>query len=183
MRPRLSFLRQRARAFAHPPAYNLQSLPPCLRPQGQALRKQGGRLWAQPCGRLSPCKLSVLTICPSTIQICLEQIWTSEGCPQGAPHGWGASTTAMLSVAGTRWRHKSARSRFGRPQDALCAMEGAHLKSCAIIASTGEKCGLSFITLPRCFYIGANACYDLIERYFLSQDLRQHSCQIAFIFN
>ena len=70
MRPRLSFCPQRARVHcAHPPAYNLQSLP---------LRKQGGRLWAQPYGRLSPCKLSVLTICPSTI------------------------ATAMLSVAGTR---------------------------------------------------------------------------------
>ena len=43
--------------------------------------------------------------------------------------------------SGTRWRHKSARSRFGHPKDALCAMEGAHQKSCAIIASTGEKCG------------------------------------------
>ena len=95
MRPRLSFCHQRARVHcAHP--------------------------WAQPCGRLSPCKLSILTICPSTI------------------------ATAMLSVAGTRWRHKSARSRFGRPKDArrVCAMEGEHLKSCAIIASTGEKCGL-----------------------------------------
>ena len=108
---RLSFCRQRARVHcAHPPAYNLQSLP---------LRKQGGRLWAQPCGRLSPCKLSVLTICPST------------------------RATAMLSVAGARWRHKSARSRFGRPQDALCAMDGAHLKSCAIFASPGEKSGLA----------------------------------------
>ena len=73
MRPRLSFLRQRARA-------------------------------------------------PSTRQICREQIWTSEGRPQGAPQGWVASTTAMLSVAGTRWRKK-----FG-----------------AIIASTGEKCGLVY---------------------------------------
>ena len=47
--------------------------------------------------------------------------------------------------SGTHWRHKSARSRFGRPQDArrVCAMEGAHQKSCAIIASTGERCGLS----------------------------------------
>ena len=130
---RLSFCRQRARVHcAHP--------------------------WAQPCGRLSPCKSSILTICPSTIQICLEQIWTSEGCPQGAPHGWGASTTAMLSVAGTRWRHKSARSRFGRPQDALCAMEGAHLKSCAIFASPGEKCGLAdeFIMIDRCSALSEN---------------------------
>ena len=79
---RLSFCRQRARAHcAHPPAYNRR-----------------GRLWAQPFGRLSPCKSSVLTICPSTIQICLEQIWTAEGRPQGALQGWGASTTAMLSV-------------------------------------------------------------------------------------
>ena len=134
MRPRLSFYRQRAHVHcAHPPAYNLQSLP---------LRKQGGRLWPQPYGRLSPCKSSVLPICPSTVQICREQIWTTEGRPKGAPHGWGASTTAMLSVAGTRWRHKSTRSRFGRPQDALCAMDGAHLKSCAIFASPGEKSGL-----------------------------------------
>ena len=118
MRPRLSFCRQRARVHcAHP--------------------------WAQPCGRLSPCKSSVLTICPSTIQICLEQIWTSAGCP--VRHGGRTSTTAMLSVAGTRWRHKSARSRFGRPQDArrVCAREGAHLKSCAIFASIGEICGLA----------------------------------------
>ena len=51
----------------------------------------------------------------------------------------------MLSVAGTRQRHKSARSRFGRPQDARrgCAMDGAHLKSCVIIASIGEICGLA----------------------------------------
>ena len=157
---RLSFLRQRARVHcAHP--------------------------WAQPCGRLSPCKLSVLTICPSTIQICLEQIWTSEGCPQGAPHGWGASTTAMLSVAGTRWRtNLSGTDLDDRRSPAGCAPWRAHIKkSGAIIASTGEKCGLSFITLPRCYYVGANACYDLIERYFLSQNLRQHSCQIPFIFN
>ena len=93
---RLSFSRQRARAHcAHP--------------------------WAQPYGRLSPCKSSVLTICPSTVQICLEQIWTSVGRPQGAPQGWGASTTAMLSVAGTRWREKSG----------------------AIFASPGEKSGLA----------------------------------------
>ncbi len=45
--------------------------------------KQGGRLWAQPCGRLSPCKLSILTICPSI------------------------RVPAMLSVAGTRQRQKS----------------------------------------------------------------------------
>ena len=46
--------------------------------------------------------------------------------------------------SGTRWRHKSARSRFGHLQGArrVCAMEGAHLKSGAIIASTGEKYGL-----------------------------------------
>ena len=118
MRPRLSFYRQRAHVHcAHP--------------------------WPQPYGRLSPCKSSVLPICPSTVQICREQIWTTEGRPKGAPQGWGASTTAMLSVAGTRWRHKSVRSRFGRPQDALCAMEGAHLKSCAIFASPGEKSGLA----------------------------------------
>ena len=95
MRPHWSFCRQRARVHcAHP--------------------------WAQPNGRLSPCKSSVLTICPST------------------------RATAMLSVAGTRWRHKSARSRFGRPKGARrgCAREGAHLKSCTIIASPGEKSGL-----------------------------------------
>ena len=47
--------------------------------------------------------------------------------------------------SGTRWRHKSARSRFGRPQDArrVCAMEGAHQKSGAIIASIGEICWLT----------------------------------------
>ena len=126
MHPRLSFCPQRARVHcAHP--------------------------WAQPCGRLSPCKLSVLTICPSTIQICLEQIWTSAGCPQGVRHGGRTSTTAMLSVPVSSTgqapapaeRHKSARSRFGHPKDArrVCAMEGAHQKSCAIIASTGEKYG------------------------------------------
>ena len=53
----------------------------------------------------------------------------------------------MFSVAGTRWRHKSARSRFGRPQDALCAMEGAHQKSCAIIASSGAISGLKMNVL------------------------------------
>ncbi len=121
MRPRLSFSRQRARVH-------------CVHP------------WTQPFGRLSPCKSAVLPICPSTRQICLEQIWTLAERPQGAPQGWGASTTAMLSVAGTRWRDKSARSRFGRPQDAcrVCATEGAHLKSCAIIASIGEICGLVY---------------------------------------
>ena len=54
--------------------------------------------------------------------------------------------------SGTRWRHKSARSRFGRPQDArrVCAMEGAHQKSSAIIASIGEICGLNdlYLTCP-----------------------------------
>ena len=121
---RLSFCRQRARAHcAHP--------------------------WAQPFGRLSPCKSAVLPICPSTRQICLEQIWMSEGHPQGVRQGRRTSTTAMLSVAGTRWRHKSVRIRFGRPQDArrVCAMEGAHLKSGAIIASTGEKCGLTVMVV------------------------------------
>ena len=55
---RLSFLCQRARVHcAHP--------------------------WTQPFGRLSPCKSSVLTICPST------------------------RATVMLSVAGTRWHKKS----------------------------------------------------------------------------
>ena len=133
MRPRLSFCHQRAHVHcAHPPAYNRR-----------------GRLWAQPCGRLSPCKLSVLTICPATIQICLEQIWTSAGCPQGVRHGGRTSTTAMLSVAGTRWWHKSARSRFGHPKDAhrVCAMEGAHQKSCATIASSCEKYGLTVYPL------------------------------------
>ena len=42
--------------------------------------------------------------------------------------------------SGTRWRHKSARSRFGHPKDAhrVGAMEGAHQKSSAIIASIGN---------------------------------------------
>ena len=86
----------------------------------QRARVHCARPWAQPNGRLSPCKSSVLTICPSSV------------------------ATAMLSVAGTRWRHKSARSRFGRPKGARrgCAREGAHLKSGAIIASPGEKSGL-----------------------------------------
>ena len=88
MRPRLSFYRQRARVHcAHPPAYNLQSLPPCLRPQGQALRKQGGRLWAQPCGRLSPCKSSVLTICPSTIATAMLSVPVSSTGQAPAPAG------------------------------------------------------------------------------------------------
>ena len=79
---RLSFYRQRARVHcAHPPAYSCR-----------------GRLWPQPNGRLSPCKSSVLSICPSTRQICLEQIWTSGGRPQGVRHGRRTSTTAMLSV-------------------------------------------------------------------------------------
>ena len=79
MRPRLSFCRQRARVHcAHPPAYNLQSLP---------LRKQGGRLWAQPCGRLSPCKLSVLTICPSTIATAMLSVPVSSTGQAPAPAG------------------------------------------------------------------------------------------------
>ena len=44
--------------------------------------------------------------------------------------------------APARWRRQSAGSRFGRPQDALCAMEGVRLKSGAIIASIGEICRL-----------------------------------------
>ena len=58
MRPCLSFLRQWAHVHCAPP-------------------------WAQPCGRLAPCKSAVLPICPSTV------------------------ATAMLSVAGTHWRKKS----------------------------------------------------------------------------
>ena len=30
-------------------------------------------------------------------QIRLERIWTSEGCPKGAPHGWGASKNPQRS--------------------------------------------------------------------------------------
>ena len=76
--------------------------------------------WAQPCGRLAPCKSAILPICLACLfaasghmlpqpelrlcfrspyqvrgrlrhllaaQICPEQIWTSEGCPQGVRHG------------------------------------------------------------------------------------------------
>ena len=49
----------------------------------------------------------------------------SEGHPQGAPQGWGASATAMLSVASTHRRKKSG----------------------AIIASPGEKYGLMLIRI------------------------------------
>ena len=68
----MDLCRQRARVHcAHPPAQ----------------LHTGAGSGAQPCGRLSPCKSSVLTICPSTRQICLEQIWTSAGRPQGVRHG------------------------------------------------------------------------------------------------
>ena len=56
--------------------------------------------WAQPFGRLSPCK--------SSVDLSLNQTnlpgadLDSEGRPQGAPHG-GAHIPAMLSVAGTHW--------------------------------------------------------------------------------
>ena len=109
----LSFLRQRARVHcAHPPAYNRR-----------------GRLWAQPYGRLSPCKSSVLTICPST------------------------RVPAMLSVAGARWRKKScafiapipllttAGAGSGRNPTGGC--HRANRLSCRfVIASPGEKSGL-----------------------------------------
>ena len=52
--------------------------------------------WTQPFGRLAPCKSALLPICPSTL------------------------VPAMLSVAGTRWKHKSS----------------------VIFASIGEICGL-----------------------------------------
>ena len=106
MRPCLSFLMRSI--LGAPPSGTLRVSKSV--PDGfvrQRARVHCAHPWAQPCGRLSPCKLSVLTICPSTIQICLEQIWTSEGCPQGVRHGRRTSTTAMLSVAGTRWRKKS----------------------------------------------------------------------------
>ena len=62
MRPRLSFCRQRARVHcAHP--------------------------WAQPCGRLSPCKLSVLTICPSTIATAMLSVPVSSTGQAPAPAG------------------------------------------------------------------------------------------------
>ena len=102
MRPRLSFLRWRARVHcAHPPAYNRR-----------------GRLWAQPCGRLSPCKIvnpddlslnhtAMLSVpvsstgqapAPASAQICQEQIWTTEGRLQGVRHGGRTSKNPARSL-------------------------------------------------------------------------------------
>ena len=92
---------------------------PCLQPQGQAL---GATLRAA---------VAVQIVCPDDLSLN-----HSYGYAFGPRIKYGAGS-------GTRWRHKSARSRFGRPQDALCAMEGAHQKSGAIIASIGEIYGLT----------------------------------------
>ena len=72
---------------------------PCTNLPGVNLDSRATRGWPQR-GKVQDvlCKSFVLTICPSTRQICLEQIWTSEGCPQGVRHGGRTSTTAMLSV-------------------------------------------------------------------------------------
>ena len=105
-----------------PPAGTCSLRPsPCLQLQGQAL---GATLRAA---------VAVQIVCPDNLSLN-----HSYGYAFGPRIKYGAGS-------GTRWRHKSARSRFGRPQDARrgCAMEGAHLKSGAIIASTGEKCGLT----------------------------------------
>ena len=58
--------------------------------------------------------------------------------------------TAMLSVAGTRWRHKSARADLAKDARRVCAMEDAHQKSCAIIASPDEKSGLRIRLREKC---------------------------------
>ena len=82
---RLSFCRQRARAHcAHPPAYNRR-----------------GRLWAQPCGRLSPCKSSVLTICPSTIATAMLSVPVSSTGQAPAPAGGTNLPGADLDVRRT----------------------------------------------------------------------------------
>ena len=107
-----------------PPAGTCSLRPsPCLQPQGQAL---GATLWAA---------VAVQIVCPDDLSLN-----HSYGYAFGPRIKYGAGS-------GTRWRHKSARSRFGRPQDARrgCAMEGAHQKSCAIIASPGKKSGLTRI--------------------------------------
>ena len=85
MRPRLSFCRQRARVHcAHPPAYNRR-----------------GRLWAQPCGRLSPCKSSVLTICPSTRATAMLSVPVSSTGQAPAPAGGTNLPGADLDVQRT----------------------------------------------------------------------------------
>ena len=73
---RLSFCRQRARVHcAHP----------C----------------AQPCGRLSPCKLSVLTICPSTIATVMLSVPVSSTGQAPAPAGGTNLSGAELDVRRT----------------------------------------------------------------------------------
>ena len=111
---------------------------PCLQPAepapllttaGAGSAKAGG----QALGATLRAAVAVQIVCPDNLSLN-----HSCGYAFGPRIKYGAGS-------GTRWRHKSARSRFGHPQGArrVCAMEGAHQKSCAIIASTGEKSGLS----------------------------------------
>ena len=88
-----------------------RACPPCLRPAepapllttagGQALRKQGGRLWTQPCGRLSPCKSAVLPICPSTIATAMLSVPVSSTGQAPAPAGSTNLPGADLDVRRT----------------------------------------------------------------------------------
>ena len=101
---------------------------PLLTTAGAGSAKAGG----QALGATLRTAVAVQIVCPDNLSLN-----RSYGYAFGPRIKYGAG-------AGTRWRDKSARSRFGRPQDArrVCAREGAHLKSCAIFASIGEICGL-----------------------------------------
>ena len=91
-----------------PPAGTCSLRPsPCLQPQGQAL-----------CATLRAA-VAVQIVCPDNLSL------NRSPCYAFGPRiKYGAGS-------GTRWRHKSAWSRFGHPKDArrVCAMEGAHQKS------------------------------------------------------
>ena len=118
---------------------SLRPSPPCLQPAepapllttaGAGSAKAGG----QALGATLRAAVAVQIVCPDNLSLN-----HSYGYAFGPRIKYGAGS-------GTRWRHKSARSRFGHPKDArrVCAMEGAHQISCAITASPGEKCGLAY---------------------------------------
>ena len=97
-----------------PPAGTCSLRPsPCLQPAEPAPAKAGG----QALGATLRAAVAVQIVCPDNLSL------NQNYCYAFGPRiKYGAGS-------GTRWRHKSARSRFGRPQDALCAMDGAHQKS------------------------------------------------------
>ena len=122
-----------------PPAGTCSLRPsPCLQPAepapllttaGAGSAKAGG----QALGATLRAAVAVQIVCPDNLSLNHSHRYAF-----GPRIKYGAGS-------GTRWQHKSARSRFGRPQDACrgCAMDGVHLKSSAIIASIGEICGLN----------------------------------------